>query len=223
MEKMETTSLVTQSNSSAFDRQQVAKNKRKKFNPKFMMTNSSSDDDEEGGGMTECDYHDQREDKNQRSCEDDRQSEQISSKMLSKATNYNNGQIPTTNFSINKSYRSNIASPPLSGRPQITSNPFISASNYSLLQTLNLQQQQHMFQQAAIGAIAPQFSQQSNLPLNLNETETKFREFALKTMQELLNIYGLTLPPNEIIDAMKNQHISKYIITESHVAVLFCL
>lgn len=188
---METTSVAAQS----FDHQQVAKNKRKKFNPKYMLTNSSSD--EEGGDTTKDDDRDQIEDENQSSCDDERQSD-IS------------GQIPNACFSITKRKNdSNVSpSPPTSAQPM---NPFLSPSKLSLLQTFNLHQQQQLFQQAAISAIAaPQFSQQfNNSPMNLSETEAKFREFAFKTMQELLNIYGLSLPPNEILDAMKNQQMSE--------------
>lgn len=194
---METTSVVTQSGATAFDHQQVSKNKRKKFNPKFMLTNSSSDDEEADTGMTKDDDRDQLNDENhQSSCDDDQQ----------KASDANDimDQISNTNFSITKNPRSNNGSP-----PPASSNPFLSPSKLSLLQTFNLQQQQQLFQQAAISAIAPQFSQQLGSPLNLSEAEAKFREFAFKTMQELLNIYGLSLPPNEILDAMKNQQLSE--------------
>jgi hypothetical protein len=147
-------SVATQS--TPFDHQQVAKNKRKKFNPKFMLTNSSSDDDE---GEAVKDGDDGSCDEGPKETESD--------------------------------------SPP--------QNPFLSPTKLSLLQSFNLQQQQQLFQQAAINAMAPQFSQQLASGGNLSETEAKFREFAFKTMQELLNIYGLSLPPNEILDAMKNQ------------------
>lgn len=188
---METSSVVTQSNATAFDHQQVSKNKRKKFNPKFMLTNSSSDDEEADVGMTKDDDRDR-----QSSCDDDQQ----------KASDENDimDQISNTNFSITKNARSNSGSP-----PPASANPFLSPSKLSLLQTFNLQQQQQLFQQAAISAIAPQFSQQLGSPLNLSEAEAKFREFAFKTMQELLNIYGLSLPPNEILDAMRNQQLSE--------------
>lgn len=203
---METTSVVTQSSTSAFDHQQVAKNKRKKFNPKFMLTNSSSDDDEGGGDMTKDDDRD-LDDGNQSSCDENQQAEQNGSKLSSTLANDIIGQIPNTNFSITKSQGNNNDSPPppsaSTDQPMI--NPFLTPSKLNLLQTFNLQQQQQLFQQAAMSAIAPQFSQQLNSSMNLSETEAKFREFAFKTMQELLNIYGLSLPPNEILDAMKNQ------------------
>lgn len=193
--KMETTSVVTQS----FDHQQVSKNKRKKFNPKYMLTNSSSD--EEGGRMTKDDDRDQIDD--QSSCDDDDH--------LRHSSDDISGQIPNANFSITKNNRSNNGSPPPPlATAQSMMNPFLSPSKMSLLQTFNLQQQQQLFQQAAISAIAPQFSQQLGSSANLSETEVKFREFAFKTMQELLNIYGLSLPPNEILDAMKNQQTSEY-------------
>lgn len=158
-------SVATQS--TPFDHQ-VAKNKRKKFNPKFMLTNSSSDDDE-NEAMKEGD---------EESCDESQRGD----------------SGPSTKNS----------SPP----PQ---NPFLSPTKLSLLQSFNLQQQQQLFQQAAISAMAPQFSQQLASGGNLGETEAKFREFAFKTMQELLNIYGLSLPPNEILDAMKNQQMSKFL------------
>lgn len=184
---MDTASVVTQS--STFDHQQVAKNKRKKFNPKYMLTNSSSDDDEGGGGMTKDDDRD-ADDGDRSSCDESQRSNDIS------------GQLPSSNFSITKN---NSESP-----PPPAPNPFLSPSKLSLLQSFNLQQQQQLFQQAAISAIAPQFSQQLGSSINLSETEAKFREFAFKTMQELLNIYGLSLPPNEILDAMKNQQMSEF-------------
>lgn len=193
---METTSVATQSNATAFDHQQVSKNKRKKFNPKFMLTNSSSDDEDADAGMTKDNDRDLVNEENQSSCDDDQQ----------KALDENDimDQISNTNFSITNHPRSNNESP-----PPASANPFLSPSKLSLLQTFNLQQQQQLFQQAAISAIAPQFSQQLGSPLNLSEAEAKFREFAFKTMQELLNIYGLSLPPNEILDAMKNQQTSE--------------
>lgn len=199
---METTSVVAQS---TFDHQQVAKNKRKKFSPKYMLTNSSSDDDEGCGGMTKDDDRDV-DAENQSSDDEGQQLDQN----CSSADIVD--QIPNTNFSITKkgseskptAFESNASTPAV--------NPFLSPTKLSLLQTFNLQQQQQMFQQAAISAIAPQFSQQLNAPMNLSETEVKFREFAFKTMQELLNIYGLSLPPNEILDAMKNQQASEYMI-----------
>lgn len=88
----------------------------------------------------------------------------------------------------------------------------------SLLQTFgNFQQQQQLLQQAVSSAasIAPhyqnqQFQQQSLL--NLSETEAKFREFAFKTMQELLNIYGLSISPNDIVDALKQQHLGEFFL-----------
>lgn len=208
---METTSVVTQS----FDHQQVSKNKRKKFNPKYMLTNSSSDE-EGGGGMTKDDDRDQIDDGNQSSCDDDH--------LRRHSSNDISGQIPNASFSITKGKRSNNGSPPPPlATAQSMMNPFLSPSKMSLLQTFNLQQQQQLFQQAAISAIAPQFSQQLGSSANLSETEAKFREFAFKTMQELLNIYGLSLPPNEILDAMKNQQTSEYsMIASNHCQTAFC-
>lgn len=188
---METTSVVAQS---TFDHQQVAKNKRKKFSPKYMLTNSSSDDDEGCGGMTKEDDRD-LDAENQSSGSESQQVD------LNCASTEDTAQIPNTNFSITRNQKI--------GSDSKEENPFLSPAKLSLLQTFNLQQQQQMFQQAAISAIAPQFSQQLGTNLNLSETEAKFREFAFKTMQELLNIYGLSLPPNEILDAMKNQQASE--------------
>lgn len=37
------------------------------------------------------------------------------------------------------------------------------------------------------------------------EAESKFRDFAFKTMQDLLNIYGLSLTFNDVLDAFKQQ------------------
>lgn len=188
---METTSVVAQS----FDHQQVAKNKRKKFNPKFMLTNSSSDE-ESAGGVTQDDDRDKVEDENH--SDDERH-------------NDNADQIPYASFSITKGRKESNGSPsPPAENTQPMMNPFLSPSKLSLLPNFNLQQQQQLFQQAAISAIAPQLSQQlTNPSMNLSETEAKFREFAIKTMQDLLNIYGLSLPPNEILDAMKNQRMSE--------------
>lgn len=165
---------ITQvANTTSFDhqQQQVAKNKRKKFNPKFMLTNSS---DDEGGESLEKDGDDSNEN-NQHSSDE--------LKNLSK----NNNDSP----------------PPSSS--QAISNPFLSPSKLSLLQTIGNLQQQQLFQQAALSAIAPQFSQQMNAGMNLGEAEAKFREFAFKTMQELLNIYGLGLSTNDIVDVLKQQ------------------
>lgn len=179
---MEITSAVEQS--SQFDHQQVAKNKRKKFNPKYMLTNSCSDNDESD--------HDVLRDEDQHEIEERNQSSNDEQQM-----NRNEVIKPTSNACLQqRDQRSNSSTPPNA------SNPFISPSKLSLLQSFNLQQQQQMFQQAAINAIAPQLSQQIGSATNLNETKAKFREFAFKTMQDLLNIYGLPLPPNEIIDAM---------------------
>lgn len=38
-----------------------------------------------------------------------------------------------------------------------------------------------------------------------SEAESKYRDFAFKTMQELLNIYGLSLTFNDVVDAFKQQ------------------
>lgn len=160
-----------------------------------MLTTSSSD--EEGGSMTKDDDCDQIEDENPSSGDDERQSDITA-------------PIPNASFSITKEKKDNNGSSSSSSNVQSMMNPFASSSKLSLLQTFNLQQQQQLFQQAAISAIAPQFSQQlNNSPINLSETEAKFREFAFKTMQELLNIYGLSMQPNEILDAMKNQQMSE--------------
>lgn len=188
---------ITQvASTTSFDhqQQQVAKNKRKKFNPKFMLTNSSSDDDEggDGNGM-EKDEDDVKDVENQSSDE-----------FIGKNHHHHEIIGDTNNFS--KTSQNNNDSPP----PPLA-NPFLSPSKFSLLQKFgNLQQQQQLFQQAAISAIAPQFSQQFNPSMNLSETEAKFREFAFKTMQELLNIYGLSLSTNDIVDALKQQqHMGK--------------
>lgn len=180
---MEIKPVVAQS--STFDHQQVAKNKRKKFNPKYMLTNSSSDDDESSHTVLRDDDQDQIEEGNQSSND----GQHINSNEVIM-------QISKASFSITKEQRSSSSTPPT------PSNQFLTPSKLSLLQSFNLQQQQQMLQQAAINAIAPQLSQQLVSATNLNETKAKFREFAFKTMQELLNIYGLPLPPNEIIDAM---------------------
>lgn len=175
---METTSIAA---STAFDHQQVSKNKRKKFNPQYMQINSSSDNDEEN--VSKDDDDDRMNDVDQSSSDEHLK------------TDDNADSISNTNFSITKD--NNGFPPPAS------STPFMPPSKMSLFQTFNLQQQ---LQQAAISAIAPQFSQQMNSShMSLSETEAKFREFAFKTMQELLQIYGLSLPPNEILEAMKNQ------------------
>lgn len=196
---MDTTSVVTQS--STFDHQQVAKNKRKKFNPQYMLKNSGSEDED---GVQN---HDDR--------DDDDDGDQSSNDEIQQAN-----ALPITNFSITKNQKNRSASPSPSALNAQTINPFLSPSKFSLLQTFNLQQQQQLLQQAAISAIAPQFSQQLNSSMNLSETEAKFREFAFKTMQELLSIYGLSLPPSEILDAMKNQQISEYnqcLVDRTHI------
>lgn len=38
-----------------------------------------------------------------------------------------------------------------------------------------------------------------------SEAENKFRDFAFKTMQELLNIYGLSLTFSDVVEAFKQQ------------------
>lgn len=171
---------ITQvANTATFEhqQQQVAKNKRKKFNPKFMLTNSSEDD--EGGESMEKDGDDSNE--NQHSADE--------LKSLSKNNNESPPPPPSSSLSST----------------QATSNPFLSPSKLSLLQTIGNLQQQQLFQQAALSAIAPQLSQQINAGMNLGEAEAKFREFAFKTMQELLNIYGLGLSTNDIVDVLKQQ------------------
>lgn len=109
--------------------------------------------------------------------------------------------------SLSKNNNESPPSPPSSSlsSTQATSNPFLSPSKLSLLQTIGNLQQQQLFQQAALSAIAPQLSQQINAGMNLGEAEAKFREFAFKTMQELLNIYGLGLSTNDIVDVLKQQ------------------
>lgn len=164
---------ITQvANTASFD-QQVAKNKRKKFNPKFMLTNSSDDDEREDSVEKD---------------DDDSNENQTSKDELKSLSKNNNDSPPPSNL-------------------QNMSNPFLSPSKLSLLQTIgNLQQhQQQIFQQAALSAVVPQFAQHMNPGMNLSEAEAKFREFAFKTMQELLNIYGLGLSSNDIVDALKQQ------------------
>lgn len=39
------------------------------------------------------------------------------------------------------------------------------------------------------------------------DPENKYRDFAFKTMQELLNIYGLALTFNDMVDAFKQQKL----------------
>jgi hypothetical protein len=161
---------ITQvANTASFD-QQVAKNKRKKFNPKFMLTNSSDDDEREDSVEKD---------------DDDSNENQASKDELKSLSKNNNDSPPPSNLQ----------------------NPFMSPSKLSLLQTIgNLQQhQQTLFQQAALSAVVPQFAQNMNPGMNLSEAEAKFREFAFKTMQELLNIYGLGLSSNDIVDALKQQ------------------
>lgn len=190
---METTSLVTQSSSTAYDHQQVAKNKRKKFNPQYMLTNSSSDDDEGGGSMTKADDDDD---------DDDRDMDGKIAEMDKSHNSADNSDaiIASTNF--NK---------PILDSAQQSSlfNSFLSPSKLSILQSF--QQQQQLLQQAALSAIAPQLSQSINnsSSTNFSETESKLREFAYKTMQELLNVYGLSMPSSDLLEAMKNQQMSK--------------
>lgn len=194
-----TTSVVT------LDHQQVAKNKRKKSSPKYMLTTSGSDDER----TFSKDHHlDQTTDEDLVNLQDHHQNDQQTSEETTRENDIS-GQIPSTNFSINKIRKVENTTQPSSTTVQSLLTPFMSPSKISPLQSFNLQQQQHLFQQAAISAIAPQFTQQNNNPMNLSETEAKFREFAFKTMQELLNIYGLSFPPNEIIDVMKNQEMSE--------------
>lgn len=225
---METTTVAT--TGTAYDhQQQVVKNKRKKFNPKYMLSNSSSDD-EVGNGLNNQNQQrrndDEEEEVERSGSEEDedqvnnRNNSLIVSPKLNDIIDKNSiYQIPNTNFSISKSQNNNNDSPPpppavsspVATSPLVPSNPFLSPSKLSLLQTFgNLQHQQQLLQQAAVAAaIAPQYNQQ-NPAMSLTETEAKFREFAFKTMQELLNIYGLSLSPNDIVDAMKQQHLGKF-------------
>jgi hypothetical protein len=189
---------ITQvASTTSFDhQQQVAKNKRKKFNPKFMLTNSSSDDD--------CDGSMEKDD-------DDDLKDTENSDAIQNHHHLHHDIISETNFK-SQNNNNNESPPPAPANAQslFTNHPFLSPSKFSFLQKFgNLQQQQQIFQQAAISAIAPQFSQQFNPAMNLNETEAKFREFAFKTMQELLNIYGLSLSTNDIVDALKQQHVGE--------------
>lgn len=196
---------ITQvANTTSFDhqQQQVAKNKRKKFNPKFMLTNSSSDD--EGDGSMEKDDDDLYQNEIKNSIESNQSSDE--NNVVGKIAK--NHEIISDIANAKSSQNNNNDSPPPSSalNSNLFSNPFLSPSKFSLLQKFgNLQQQQQLFQQAALSAIAPQFSQQINQAMNLSETEAKFREFAFKTMQELLNIYGLSLSTNDIVDVLKQQ------------------
>lgn len=166
--------------SSTFDHQQVAKNKRKKFNPKYMLTNSSSDDDEGNHGVRDDD-------------QDGTEAEILE------------GQLMNASFSISKEHRRNSSTPPTA------SNPFMTPSKTSFLQSFNIHQQQQMFQQAAINAITPQLGQQLVSATNLNETKARFTEFAFKTMQDLLNIYGLPQIFAEIGESvMKEFNLTKF-------------
>lgn len=143
-----------------------------------MLTNNSSDDDESGHGAMKD--QDPIVEENQASNDGQQSNRNEVIKQLSKST-----------FSITKDQRSNSSN-----------HLFMTPSKQLFLQSYNFQQQQQMFQQAAMNVITPQFSQQLESATDLNETKAMFREFAFKTMQDLLNIYGLPLPTNEIIDAM---------------------
>lgn len=219
---METTSVATQSGTqtASFDHQQVAKNKRKKFNPKFMLTNSSSDD-EGGGSMANNDDGDQMDDENTSGNEMEKNgsTESQSNEIISDGKSIYN--LSNTNFSITKSQNNNNDSPPPAASNAQITNPFLSPSKLSLLQTFgSLQHQQQLLQQAAVAAIAPQFSHQLNPAMSLSETEAKFREFAFKTMQELLNIYGLSLSPNDVVDALKQQNLGELNVNLSNLRPL---
>jgi hypothetical protein len=194
---METTSLVTQSSSTTYDHQQVAKNKRKKFNPQYMLTNSSSDDDEGGGSMTKDDDDD----------DDDRDMNGKIAEMDKSHNSADNSDAIIANHSNNKQQDYSGSRSPNSVAQSSLFNSFLSPSKMSILQSF--QQQQQLLQQAALSAIAPQLSQQINnsSSSSFSETESKLREFAYKTMQELLNVYGLSLPSNDLLEAMKNQQM----------------
>lgn len=179
---------ITQvANTATFDhqqQQQVAKNKRKKFNPKFMLTNSSSDDEADGSSSMEKDDDDLYQNEIKNSIESNQGDEKIAK----------NHEI--INDMTKSVQNNNNDSPPPSS--ELSFNPFLSPSKFNILQKFgNLQQQQQLLQQAALS----QFSQN----MNLSETEAKFREFAFKTMQELLNIYGLSLSTSDIADVLKQQ------------------
>lgn len=184
------------------------KNKRKKFNPKYMLSNSSSDD-EGGGSLNHINQLKRNSDVTENGEEHDGSSDEDS------GTKFNNNNIPNTNFSITKGQNNNS-----DGNSQ---SPFSTASKLSLLQNFaNLTPQQQLLQHAAMAAVssassmAPQFQQQQlqqNPSMNLSETEARFREFAFKTMQDLLSIYGLSLSPNDIVDALKQQqHLGKFFL-----------
>ena len=89
---------TTTASGSAYEQQSVnSKNKRKKFNPKFLSSNSSSDDDGEAPPNDE---------EAAKSSEDDK---------LHNANNSHNVpgySIPNTNFSITKSQNNNDSPPP---------------------------------------------------------------------------------------------------------------
>jgi hypothetical protein len=210
---MDTTSALT--SGPTFDQQVLnMKNKRKKFNPQYMLSNSSSDD-EGGGGMNNDNPNDNGDDNGSNKSSSDEDVTNINSnsnKINDHVDKSSMFDIPNTNFSITKGHNNNNDSPPPSS--QSGSTPaFISPSK--LLQTFGSLQQQQLLQQAAIAAvssasIAPQYQQlQQNPNINLSEAEAKFREYAFKTMQDLLSIYGLSLSPNDIVDALKQQHLGK--------------
>lgn len=189
---METTSLVTQSNSTTYDHQQVVKNKRKKFNPQYMLTNSSSDDDEGGGDITKDAVED-----DDRDMYDGRRAE-MDKKHYSKISDAIINQTQSTNHhSINnkKKDQKNVLETSLNSTPSM-----LSLLSPSLLQ------------QVALSAIMPQISQEISTSSNVNEL--KFRELALKTMQDFLNVYGFSLPPSSnVLNIMKNQQeMSKFLI-----------
>lgn len=189
---METTSLVTQSNSTTYDHQQVVKNKRKKFNPQYMLTNSSSDDDEGGGDVTkEAVEDDDRDMDNERRAKMDKKiHSKISDAIISQTQS-------TNNHSISSNKKDQILETSTAASSMLS---LLSPSKLSLLQSFQ-QQQQQLLQQFALSAMMPQVSQ--DVPSNLNEL--KFRELAYKTMQDFLNVYGLSLPSNDMLNLMKSQ------------------
>lgn len=165
-----------------------------------MLTNSSSDDDEGGGDITkDAAEDDDRDMDNGRRAEMDKKSHsKIADAIISHTQSTNNHSINNNK----KTQNDQILESPLSSSSMLS---LLSPTKLSLLQSFQ-QQQQQLLQQFALSAIMPQVSQD---PTNLNET--KFRELAYKTMQDFLNVYGLSLPSNDLLNLMKSQQeMSKY-------------
>lgn len=135
--------------------------------------------------------------------------EQIQTETSPKTTPTLNYDIPSISYTRNRinNYEPLVLTENMSNSvslPTMETNPHNSQLEiFSKLHNTEMNLSHHSMSQETGGGIKIDSDIQSMT--NQIDPEVRFREFAIKTMQELLNIYGLSISPTDIIEALKKQ------------------